>query len=68
MNVQLAIVIGQLLIQYGPEFVSALIKIFNNNAPTQADWDAAFALAKNPIVQPTAVVTVPAPLPTILNH
>ena len=51
MNPQLAIVIGTLIIQYGPEFVQALIKIFNNSAPTQADWDAAFALAKNPIAQ-----------------
>ena len=51
MNTQLALVIGQLILQYGPEFVQALIKIFNNNAPTQTDWDNAFALAKNPIVQ-----------------
>lgn len=51
MNPALALVIGQLLLQYGPTFVEALVKIFNNNNPTQADWDAAFALVKNPIAQ-----------------
>lgn len=49
MNPQLILIVGQLILQYGPEFVQALIGIFHKDAPTLADWNAAFDLAKNRI-------------------
>lgn len=51
MSPQLALMLTTLIVQYGPEFVQALITIFNTPNPTLDQWNAAFALAKNPIAQ-----------------
>lgn len=37
-----------LLLKFGPDLAQAVQKILSTPNPTQADWDAVFALAQKP--------------------
>jgi hypothetical protein len=38
----------ELLLRYGPGMARAVQQLFTKTNPTQADWDAVFALAEKP--------------------
>lgn len=46
MTPQMILLIAQALLQYGPGAAKALHDIFSTANPTQAQWDALFAIAK----------------------
>lgn len=48
MEMQLAILIGQLLFKFGPTLAREFQILITKENPTQADWDKVFALAKEP--------------------
>lgn len=51
MNQQFAILVIQLLLQYGPEVAAKFVEIWHKSDPTLEDWQAIFALAKKPIAR-----------------
>jgi hypothetical protein len=54
------LIIIQALLQYGPAAAAAIQKILSNPAPTQADWDAVFAVAQTPYSVYVPVPVIPA--------
>ena len=44
----IVLLVGQLLVQFGPQVAAEFQKLFSNPTPTQADWDNLFALANTP--------------------
>ncbi len=46
MDPQLAILIAQLLLKYGPGVAREITLLFQKKAPTAADWEKVFALAE----------------------
>jgi hypothetical protein len=45
MTSQQIMLIVELMLRYGPSLARAVQQIFQKQNPTQADWDAVFALA-----------------------
>ena len=45
MTAEIAILIAQILLKYGPQTAAAIKSIFTNPNPTDADWDAIFVIA-----------------------
>lgn len=61
METQLAILIAQALIKYGPTVARELTLLFKKDKPTAEDWDRVFTLAETPYdayVAPQAVVPI----------
>lgn len=57
MNTEVALLIGQALVKYGPTVARALAALFLKDEPTLDDWENVFALAEKPYeayVAPTA--------------
>ena len=50
-------IIAQFAIQFGLPAAQELVKLFQKSNPTQADWDAVFALARPYNVYVSAVKT-----------
>lgn len=46
MTPELALLIGQILLKYGPTVAQATVEIFQKPAPTPEDWTKVFALAR----------------------
>ena len=46
MTSQQIMLIVELMLRYGPGLARAVQQIFQKQNPTQADWDAVFALAE----------------------
>ncbi len=49
MSEELIILIGSILLKYGPEAAAAFVKIFKTTNPTDADWQAVWDLAAKPL-------------------
>jgi hypothetical protein len=54
MNTEIALLIGQALVKYGPTMARALAALFMKDEPTLEDWEKVFALAEKPYEAYTA--------------
>ncbi len=59
METQLAILIAQALIKYGPTVARELTLLFKKDKPTQDDWEKVFALSEKPYDAYVATPPVP---------
>ncbi len=65
MTPELAIIIAQLLLKYGPAVAQSIVEIFHKEAITKEDWDRVFALASksyDSYVTEPALVSVDRPI------
>lgn len=46
MEAQLALIIAEALVKYGPTVARAIAEIFEKKTPTLQDWEKVFALAE----------------------
>jgi hypothetical protein len=60
MEIQLAILITQALLRYGPALARELALLFSKKEITLEDWDKVFALAEKPYDSYVGEVTVTA--------
>lgn len=45
---EIALLIGQLLLKFGPDIAREFTLLLHHEAPKQEDWDKLFELAKEP--------------------
>ena len=46
MNAEMALLIAQLLLKYGPDVARGVSDIFKKDAPTAEDWEKVFKMAE----------------------